>query len=381
MKRAIFLMVILGLVISLGMLGCGNKPKEIKIGVIQPLTGDLANFGKTVVNGIQMAVDDFSKEYPEIKINLRIEDSQSKPAVAVSALNKLLDIDGVRIVIGTLTSSGTLAMAPIAQEKKVILMSPTASNPALSKAGPYFYRVWTSDDFDGRVAAQYCYTKLQLKRAGVIYLNNDYGLGLKNIFENTFKELGGDVIIVDYYEEQERDFRTIISKLKTENLDVIYLPGHPYGIGTILKQARELGINTTYFSNVAAEDKEFLTVAGNTAAGLYFTAPAFDISSDDPKTKKFIHDYRTRFNDEPDVHAVKGYDAASTLLSGIGHGFLTPDQLKSYIDSKEAFSGISGDFSFDENGDVVTAVSVKRYREDESIEILEFFEPTIPTNR
>lgn len=349
--------------------------KKVELGVIQPLTGELGNFGKTVLNGIRLAVDDFHERNSDFRINLHVEDSQAKSAVAVSAFNKLRDVNDVRMIIGSLTSSATLAISPIANQSKMLLMSPTASNPALSKSGPYFFRVWTSDSFDGKVAARYIFNELELRKAGVIYLNNDYGNGLKDVFCETFANMGGQVIIKESYMPDQTDFRTLLIKTKRTNVEVLYLPGHPKGIGTILKQMKELGISFSSFSCVAAEDKEFLTLAGNAANGLYFTAPAFDINSSRPEVKSFIQDYRNRFSEMPDTHAVHGYDSAAVIFSGIEKGHIDPDQLCDYLHDLNNYEGLSGDFHFDQNGDVITSVAVKRYNDQGKVDIVKIVKP------
>jgi branched-chain amino acid transport system substrate-binding protein len=382
-KKPVILVIIVFAIALLGVVAWfisnkkGQKATEFRIGVVLPLTGDLANFGKTVLNGAQLSLDDFLLDNPKMAVRLIPEDSQAKPAVAVSAFQKLIDADGVNVVIGSLTSSATLAMAPIAQQRKVLLISPTSSNPKLSDAGPFFFRVWPSDSFDGRVAAEYCFSNLGFRKAGIIYLNNDYALGLKNVFANTFSQIGGGVTFTDSYLENTTDFRTLLTKASQEGLDVLYLPGHPRGIGTILKQARELDVNITFFSNVAAEDKEFITIAGDAADGLYFTAPAFNMETESSSTTKlFIQHYKERFSDTPDIHAVKGYEAMSVLLTAMKEGKYSSDEIKDFMHEKTSFEGISGNFSFDRNGDVVTPMSVKRYYPKGKIKILESITPT-----
>ncbi|MBW8034926.1 MAG: ABC transporter substrate-binding protein [Planctomycetes bacterium] len=359
------------------MSGCAKKEvEEIKIGVILPLTGDLANFGRTVLNGIELAMGDFSSTNRTRKIVLEVEDSQGRPSVAVSALRRLIDFESVRIVIGSLTSSSTLAMAPIAEEKRVILLSPTASHPALSKAGPYFYRVWPSDDFDGSVAARYSYDVLGARNTGIVHLNDDYATGLKNIYQRTFEHLGGRVLSIESYDESETDFRTILTKLKALPLDIIYIPGHPYGIGQLARQAKELNIQSEFLANVAAEDKDFLSVAGDAAVGMYFTAPTFSMSTADSLVNGFVAAYIERFKDEPDIHALKGYEAASVLLSAISEGNVDSDAIRIYIDRKKVFRFDTEILVFDAVGDVLTSISIKQYQQNGAIRTVDTIQPS-----
>ncbi len=359
-------------------LGCGKKTEEvIKIGVILPLSGGLANFGETVQYGIEIAVSEYTRDHPTPKVELAFEDSQGDPSTAVSAFRKLTTVDEVKIVIGDLTSSATLAMAPIAQDQQVLLVSPTASVPALSKAGPYFYRVWTSDDFDGKVAAQYCKNELNYEKAAIAYINNDYGVGLKDVFAEVFSGIGGEVLLSESFETDESDFRSLLTKIKSVEPQVVYVPGHPKEIGLFLRQAKELGVKAQFVSNVAAEDREFLDVAGDASSGLYFTAPAFDIGSDDPKIVTFIEAFKTKYEFDPDIHAVKGHDAAMVILEAVSKGARTNDEIRQYLDTTSSFAGVAGAFHFDAKGDVVAAASIKQYQPDGSIEILEVVEPKL----
>lgn len=350
--------------------------EKVRIGVVMPLSGDLANFGKTVLNGIELAADEFRADNPDLQIHVIEEDSQAKPSIAVSAFQKLIDADDVQLVIGALTSSSTLAMAPIAERRKVLLISPTASNPKLTDAGRYFYRVWPSDSFDGAVAAEYVFKRLGLREAGVIFIKNDYGLGLKDVFTKTFEQLGGEVVFADSYLENTTDFRTLLAKANQKGVEILYLPGHPQGIGTILRQAREFNIQSTFFSNVAAEDKEFLTIAGDAADGLYFTAPSLNFEKSNNEMKKFKMKYEKKYNEMPDIHAVKGYEAARVLIMAFEYGAFLPDQIMKYINKKREFDILSGKMIFDNNGDVQSPVAIKRYKSRGEVSVLENLNPT-----
>lgn len=375
LSRPLIITLILSAFFMLSMLailsGCGKEEaEEIKIGVILPLTGGLANFGETVLNGIQLAVDEFEEKLAPRSILLVTEDSQGEPSKAVSAFNRLHHVEGVEFIIGDLTSSATLAMAPLALKDQVLLISPTASNPALSQAGPYFYRVWPSDDFDGKIAASYATHDLELSTAAIVYVNNDYGLGLKSVFEATFESLGGEVLLTEAYQDKETDFRSILTKIKETSAQLVYLPGHPQENGTFLRQAKEIGVTAVIFSNVAAEDREFLEAAGDAAAGLYFTAPSFDIKSEREDIRGFVNVFSTRFGYSPDVHAVKGHDAVSVLLAAFQNGMTSVGDVRHYLDTVTIFHSLSGDLSFDQNGDVITSAFIKKYDDTGSIVVL-----------
>lgn len=346
--------------------GCKSEKKEespkreLKVGIVLPLTGELANFGNTILNGVKIGLKEFNTS-DSLHLSLVIEDSKADATTAVSAFNKLTDVDKVSVVIGDLTSGATLAMAPIANAKKVLLISPSASNPKLSDAGPFFSRVWPSDNLDGKVAAYYCRDSLKLRRMAVIYLNNDYCLGLKDVFTEEFQKRGGEIAGIDGYVEGQTNFRAILLKVKGTNVDGLYIPGYPLGIASILKQAKEMGLNTVFFSNVASEDKDFANLAGNAAIGLMYTAPTFDPASNDPATKSFVDKFEREFHSKPDVHALKGYEVISLVSESIRNGASNPDQIRSFIQQRKIFHVAGETLTFDEHGDVTAPVSVKRY--------------------
>ena len=279
----------------------------------------------------------------------------------MSAFNKLVSVDRVNLIIGDLTSGCTLALAPLANEQKILLVSPTASSPKLSNVGPYFLRVWPSDNYDGVVAATYCAQALRRSKAMVLHLKDDYSLGLSDVFAREFARLGGQVTMRDSYEEDRTDFRTVLLRIAADEEAVVYIPGHPRGLASILRQARELGLKNTFFANVAAEDREFPVLAGNAADGLYFTSPAFGNDSGSA-SRAFIDQYRVRFQQEADVHAAKGYDAALAILSALASGVRNPAAVRSQVLSTGHFDGASGPLEFDDNGDVRSSTAVKQYQ-------------------
>jgi branched-chain amino acid transport system substrate-binding protein len=160
--------------------------KEIKIGVILPLTGDGASLGEDCKNGIEIAKDEFNEK--GMKIVLFYEDSQGKPDKAINAFYKLVGT-GVKIIIGDLFSSPTLAIAPLAEKNKVFIFSPGASNPKLSGISRYVFRNYPSDNFEGEIIAKYI-KKKGYSKVALLYPNNEYGVGLKNVLQKLFLNWG-----------------------------------------------------------------------------------------------------------------------------------------------------------------------------------------------
>ena len=363
--------IAIGVLVYLNYAGKKQEDNIIKVGVILPLTGELANFGNTVLDGINLKLSEIQN--PKYSIELIVEDSKGQPNLSVNCFNKLVDVDKVNCIIGDLTSGATLAIAPESNKKQVILISPTASTPALTNISPFFYRVYPSDLSDAKIASHYCYYDFEAQNASIVYLNNDYSIGLKDEFSNSFTTFGGIINNIISYESNTKDFKTAISKLKTKNDDVIYIIGHPLGIANFLKQSKELQFTKHFFSNVAAEDREFLVTAGESANNLYFTAPAFNVNSEDENIQYFINHFKNTYSYMPDIHAVKGYDIMSILTDCFENDYISSSEIKQYIDNTQLFNGISGRYKF-VNGDIEEPVAIKKYN-NTNIEIVKIIKP------
>ena len=252
MRKNALLVAIAVIVVGLVVLAIMVKKRETlkeasvcKIGVILPLSGDGAAYGKKERDGIALAVEETNAALAATgrKIEAIYEDSKGLPAPAASAIQKLINIDKVPVVIGDAFSSPTLAMVPIADRNKVVIVSPSASSPKLSGASRYFFRVWPSDMAEASIMAEVAIKKLGFNSFAVLYGNNEYGLGLKDVFSAKVKEMGKKVLAVEAYNEGDMDFRAQLAKIKDVAPEAIYLGGYYKEFAKILKQAKELGID------------------------------------------------------------------------------------------------------------------------------------------
>ena len=165
-----------------------NPSGDIPIGVVAPFTGDNAKYGDSARKGLDLAIDEVNGAggVRGRKLRLIYEDSQGVPQNGVTAIQEADHMDRVPVVIGDLLSTSTLAMVPIAERNHTVLLSPTSSAPKLAHAGDYFFRNVASDVFEGRVVADAAIDRLGLKRVAVIYVNNDYGAGMVEVFRKRF---------------------------------------------------------------------------------------------------------------------------------------------------------------------------------------------------
>ena len=346
---------LLNVVVILFITGCQRAGKSpVELGAILPLTGDAAIYGQELKNGIELAREEINNAggIKGKKIEVKYEDDRGQPKEGVTAIQKLINVDKVPVIIGGATSSVALSVAPIAVEKKVVLLSPTATAPALSKVGKYFFRIWPSDNYDGLIMAQFAYDKLSLKKVAILYVNTEYGQGIEGVFRKEFEKRGGTILTSESYELGATDFRGQIAKIKQLEPEAIYLPGYYKELAGILKQAKELGIKSTFLSVNSFYDPKLLEIVGASAEGAVFTYPTYDPKSEDPLTKKFVDAFKNKYKKEPDAFAAQGYDAMKVVAEAIQIGSFSRDGILDAMVQIKDFPGVAGNISFDENGDV-----------------------------
>lgn len=364
MKRIFCWMLILGLIISLGMPGCAKKDeKEIKIGVLLPLTGSAAVWGENAKMGLEIALEEVNQGggVKGKKVKLIIEDSQSDPSKAVSALQKLISTDKVSVIIGDIASSSVLAMAPIAEKAKVVLLSPGASNPDISQAGEYIFRNWQSDALEGEIDAKFAYEHLGYRKTVVLNVNNAYGNGLKEVFEKSFQGLGGKILASESFEQGATDMRSQLNKIRNLKIDAIYMPGYPPEMARLLIQAKEMGIKRPFLSVQAFDDPKILETAKEAAEGVMFSVPKPPNLSN-PFVKNFIGRYKQKFSRDPGVTSDTGYDALRIVVWAMNQAGTSAEEVRHQLLTLKDFPGAAGLTSFDKNGDVIKPFIFKQVK-------------------
>jgi len=346
----------------------GRDSKEITVGAILPLSGDGAKYGVSARKAIDLVFSETNNEggINGKKVSVVYEDSRGVGKDGVSAMQKLITVHDTPVVIGGLFSSVTLAVAPVAERNRVVLLSPTSSAPKITDAGDYIFRNCASDVFEGKVMADAAFQKLNIQKIAILYINNDYGIGIIDVFKKTFASNGGQVVAEEAFARGAVDFRSQLTKIAALQADGIYIVGYKE-LGHLLKQAHELGIKTQFMSTVMFEDPEILSVAGNAGEGVIYSARAYDPNSDEPHIKEFVTAFKQRYGGEPDIFAAYAYDAARILVQAMKEGGLSSDEIRDYVYSIRDFPGVTGITSFDEKGDVSQPAYLKTVRDGQFV--------------
>jgi branched-chain amino acid transport system substrate-binding protein len=334
--------------------------KTIKFGATFPLTGEVASYGQKAKRGIEMAVKDQNTKGGLLgkQIVVDFQDDRNDKKEAVSIMTKFATIDKVPVVFGSAGSGVSLAIAPLANRYKVILISPVSSSSQLStEGGDFFFRTVPADDLQAEVLSRWVFDS-GAKGVAVVYTNNSWGKPLAEGFQKKFEALGGQVISAEGVQENTADFRTIIAKLKgMENLNAVVSPTYPKEGGIFVRQAKELGLSVPLYGGDNWGSPEFRNVAGDAEEGVFYTAPS---ESTSPAFSTFAEQYKTKYGEEPDVFGAYAYDAAMAIFRAVeAVGTTDPEKVREAL-LKVSFQGVSGEVAFRPNGDLQSEAFAKK---------------------
>lgn len=344
--------------------GCQTKKadsNEIQIGAVLPLSGDIAALGQSSKNALQLLEEQVNSKGGVLgkKVKFIIEDDENKPANSANVAQKLITQKVVGIV-GSYSSKCSIAMGPVVNSAKIPMITGTSTNPKVTDAGEYVFRACFIDPFQGTVIAKFAAEDLKAKTAAVLYdVGNDYSKGLAEFFQDGFKKAGGNVVGVETYANGDQDFNAQLTKIKALNPDVLILPDMYSNVGLITKQARALGIKSTFLGGDGWDSPDLFKIGGDSVNGSYF---ANHFSPDDtaPAVVQFNKDYKAKYNATPDATSGLTYDAGSLLIKAIEKaGSTEPDKVKDAMKSLSV-DVVSGKVSFDEKRNPVkSAVMIK----------------------
>jgi branched-chain amino acid transport system substrate-binding protein len=329
---------------------------------MESVTGPGETYGNVAVQAKQMAVEEINAAggVNGRMLELIVEDSKCAAQDSITAYNKLTDVDGVKIILGTTCSGAMLGASPIAESEGVILLSASATSPDIANAGDYIFRTAINDLQLGIDIGNTMWVD-GVRTLATITESTDYAEGARRTSVARFEELGGTVLAGEAYATETIDFRSQITKLINENPDAILLTsqGEVSG-GTIVKQARELGYDGPMYSEVVPTQPDALSIAGDAATGLKAVVPDEDLST--TAGESFLANFKERF----------GFVAPLPWFQGSAYDdvYIAAECLRQTGDDQDSdgfrnclnnltFSGAIGDnYSFDENGEVVGLANV-----------------------
>ena len=337
--------------------GCGSKESgdTIKVGANFELTGNVANYGNATLEGLQLAIDE-ANEAGGIngkKIELVSVDDKSEAAESINAATKLISDDDVKVIVGPATTGLVLAETQTATDAKVPIIAPCATSPEATvengKVKPYVCRSCFIDPQQGEVMATFAAKELKAKTA-VIYVDNssDYSKNLGKVFKEKFEAAGGKVVMEEAFLQKDQDFKATLTKLKTANADVMFVPAYYEEVGKIVKQAREMGINSAILGTDGWDDTKVVDIAGADALNNTFFSTHY--SEKDAEVQGFIEAYKKKYNHAPNVFAALGYDAGKMLVDALKRaGSSDTEKIREALEATKDLKVGTGTISMDKN--------------------------------
>lgn len=366
-------LVVLTLASFLIIFACGKKEDVIKIGEYGSLTGLTATFGINTDRGIKMAVERINQEGGLLgkKVVVIVEDDQGKPEEAATAVTKLVNQDKVIAVLGEVASSRSLAGAPICQQAKVPMITPSSTNPKVTQVGDFIFRVCFIDPFQGEVMAKFAYNTLKIKRAAILRdIKNDYSVGLADYFKDTFTKLGGRIVADESYSEGDIDFRAQLTSVKTKNPETIFVPGYYTEVGLLVRQARDLGFRIPIIGGDGWDSPKLVEIGGKALNGCYYSNH-YSPEDTSQVIQNFVKEFQAKYNEIPDAMAPLGYDAAMILFEAIKKaGSTDGEKIREIIAQTRDFPGITGKITINEERNAVKPAVVLKV-EDGKIKFVE----------
>ncbi|MGG3469216.1 ABC transporter substrate-binding protein [Neobacillus pocheonensis] len=359
------------------MAGCGSastsgdaeKGGTIKIGANLELSGGVASYGQSVKEGVELAFEEINKKGIDgKKLQLVAVDNKSDAAEATNGAIKLVSQDKVAAIIGSATSTNTLAQVQIAQDNKVPLITPTATNATITnkdgKVNDFVFRTCFIDPFQGTVAATFALNTLKVKNAAVIIdSSSDYSKGLAASFKENFKKNGGNIVAEEAYVAKDTDFNAILTNIKAKNPEYIFLPGFYEEVGLIVKQARALGINVPIMGGDGWDSPKLVEIAGSAPLKDTFITNHYSSGDSDKKVQEFVAAFKAKYNDKsPDAFAALGYDTAYFVADAIKRaGSGDPKKIQKALESTDGLQLVSGNLKLDKNHDPIKAAVILEY--------------------
>ena len=354
---------------------CGGEKKvpettTVKIGGLAPLTGSLAIYGVTTTNGAELAVKEINSNggINGKQIDYIVLDTKGDATESVMAYNKLVD-DKVAAVIGDITSKPTVAVAEIAAQDNMPMITPTGTQVDITEAGPNVFRVCFTNPYQGTVLATLAKERFGAQTAGILVNNSsDYSDGIAKAFTEQAEKLGINITVKEGYADGDRDFRAQLTKIATVNPDVLLIPEYYEQASLIAAQAREMGVKSIFVGSDGWDgiSKTLDETAYKVIENSYFTNH-FSMQDESPKIQNFIKAYKDAYKEDPSAFSALGYDAVYMVKEAIEKAGSTEKQ--AIVDALKGieYDGITGYLTFDENNNPVKAVTILKIQNGEYV--------------
>ncbi|MEK0289042.1 ABC transporter substrate-binding protein [Caldifermentibacillus hisashii] len=355
--------------------GGDAKGDTIKIGANLELSGEVASYGQSISEGMELAIEEINDSggVDGKKIKVVKVDNKSDNAEAASAATRLTSQENVLAIIGAATSGNTIAQAQIANDTKTILLSPSGTAPNVTEnedgsINEYVFRTSYIDPFQGTVAANFAAKELSVKTAA-IYSDSasDYAKGLAAAFKETFQKAGGKIVAEESYVAGDTDFRSTLTRIKSANPEFVFIPGYYEEVGLIVKQARESGVTVPLMGADGWDSPTLVDLAGKDALNNTFITNHYSAQDPDTKIQEFVTKFKEKYKDKsPDAFNALGYDSVYLLVDAIKRaGSLDREAVKDALEETKDISLVTGVVTIDKKHNPIKSATILEYVDGE----------------
>ena len=362
------------LILVLGLLGglisgCSDSAnKDIKIGMVYELTGNTASYGTSAASGAKLAFKAINASGGVLgkQIQIATADNKGEPSESANAMTKVITQDKVIAVTGVTVSSCGIAASAVAEDNKIPFVAAAAVNPKVTvdertgKVKAYTFRACFIDSFQGIVGVNFAFNSLKVKNVAIMTdSSSDYSKGLTGIFKSAFTGKGGKIVAEEAYLQKDQDYKSVLTKIKAQNPDLLYIPGYYEDVGKIIKQARELGIMIPVLGADAWDSPVLVEVAGPQALNNTYFTNFYSVEDKNPISNNFVEAYKKEYGKTPDSMAAMGFDAANLLVDAIRRANSTESaKIRDALSATRNFQSVSGEMSLNDTHDAVRGVVI-----------------------
>ncbi len=341
---------VLFLLVTLIVVAFAQELTEVRIGAGWEMTGPIGGFGQASWDGVKLAM----KLRPTVRIGGKdipvkviLLDNKGDKAEAANVARRLIDVEKVSAIMGPCTSSCALAAGAIAEEKKVPMITNTATNPLVTQNKKFIFRVCFIDPFQGAILAKFAWENLKAKRVAIMVdVAQDYVVGLANEFMKVFKQLGG-TYFVEYYSTGDQDFSAQLTNVLAKKPDAIFMPGYYAEIALMCVQARQLGFKGAFLAGDGADAPELIQIGGQYVEGLFYTTYFHQDAELSSATKPFVEQYIKEYGRRPDAFGALAFDVYNLVLDAIEKAqSADPIKIRDALANTKDFVGVAGMISF-----------------------------------
>lgn len=342
-------------------LGClpalADEGGEIKLAVIAPLTGDFAQYGEAYRTAVELTVSQVNAAggIGGKTLSYDIFDDKNDAKESATLAGRIASDDSYIAVVGPFASTCALACAPILQNAGIVQMCPTCTHPDLTATGEYIFRGAITSELEAPIFADVTLNRLDARRVGIIYTQDDWGITTYQEYADKLKELGGEVVIAEsYISGSTRDFTPILTKIASEDIDLLFVAAMYNDSAMILEQLKQLGYEDKFKIQGTGSlyTDEFLELAGDSAEGMYITA-SFYAANPAENVQQFVSEYSAMFGSEPNLFAASVYDGVGLIVQALREGATDRASLRDNLAAITNYEGVTGNASFNENRDVI----------------------------